>query len=797
MRGRGRSCPLLACLLLSAGLRGGTGDAGPRSEAVAESYLTILYPFPRSCFTTAEGVLLAVALSSHTWEHHPQNKNATIFINGAKVGTLELYPYEANHNNVHMDLAWMPEGVHTVRVELTNALAPGEDSPLKIAEQSLDIRIGADNCPYACHEVSGGSGHCPHPAPPRPVLEAQLDTLAAAKFQVLQPLAQFPVPSHGDVRVPGCNLALNKPAMQSSVDQDGAGGGGAEYGVDGLTAVGSFQDSRGDPFFSLTKPEVAPWWMVDLEADVQIYGVSVWLQVQLGNADDYPAALPDWSSRGSLAVTVYNHKGHVTFQDTVEAPKDPASRHALFFETGVVGEPVVGRFVRVMKKAEAGNGTVLGLREVKVEGRACWDCHRHCIHGECRAIPESEGVSAMRASWQVCVCEADWLGHDCSTNLLADLDFLPPVWEIGGNADNSRPVVGGEADESEDVGVAGLSDDFRSATAELRAALHPSNCSRVDAQVNFFPNAGFASVLHFMAGLTNLALAHGRTFVTSPVRPWVYSLDHPDCWHKGAFSCYLQPWSSCQGRAPSEAEGGAAAAPDGVAAREAAFYVPETLINHFYFVPAKYRARGIFWWRMVQMQYLLRLNQRTKQEVDLASARRDIGYSKPIIGLHVRRGDSCHTTLRRNKCVPLTRHLEAVLVMSARYNISKVFVATDDTSALEHLRAQAPDLDFISLPSYDRSNLQSGDNVWLENRLLQGDLSGHQLLLFTLRDLALLSEADVFVGHFASNLSRLAFLKATFLQGSPPPFISVDGPWCPHWRMCCKLSASFPHSQVC
>jgi len=33
-----------------------------------------------------------------------------------------------------------------------------------------------------------------------------------------------------------------------------------------------------------------------------------------------------------------------------------------------------------------------------------------------------------------------------------------------------------------------------------------------------------------------------------------------------------------------------------------AFYVPETLVNHFHFVPAKYRARGVFWWRMVQME---------------------------------------------------------------------------------------------------------------------------------------------------------------------------------------------------
>ena len=71
------------------------------------------------------------------------------------------------------------------------------------------------------------------------------------------------------------------------------------------------------------------------------------------------------------------------------------------------------------------------------------------------------------------------------------------------------------------------------------------------------------------------------------------------------------------------------------------------------------------------------------------------------------------------------------------------------SSALDYLRAHEPGITFVSLSSYDRSNLQSGDSVWLENRLLGGELSGHELMLFTLRDLTLLGEADVLVGHFA------------------------------------------------
>ena len=54
-------------------------------------------------------------------------------------------------------------------------------------------------------------------------------------------------------------------------------------------------------------------------------------------------------------------------------------------------------------------------------------------------------------------------------------------------------------------------------------------------------------------------------------------------------------------------------------------------------------------------------------------------------------------------------------------------------------------------------------------------------------DLTLMSHADYFVGHFASNLSRLAYLLAVAHHRCMIPYWSVDGPWCYHWRMCCDV----------
>ena len=64
--------------------------------------------------------------------------------------------------------------------------------------------------------------------------------------------------------------------------------------------------------------------------------------------------------------------------------------------------------------------------------------------------------------------------------------------------------------------------------------------------------------------------------------------------------------------------------------------------------------------------------------------------------------------------------------------------------------------------------------------------SGHTLMMSALVDLLLLTDTDAFVGHFLSNLSRLAVEMMAAKRGHLPPFISVDGPWCPHWKMCVK-----------
>ena len=67
------------------------------------------------------------------------------------------------------------------------------------------------------------------------------------------------------------------------------------------------------------------------------------------------------------------------------------------------------------------------------------------------------------------------------------------------------------------------------------------------------------------------------------------------------------------------------------------------------------------------------------------------------------------------------------------------------------------------------------------------------LIRFVL-SMSLSSAADI---RKASAFSRLALNLNIVNQQRVPPFISLDGPWCPHWRMCCDVDPETTESKVC
>ena len=118
-------------------------------------------------------------------------------------------------------------------------------------------------------------------------------------------------------------------------------------------------------------------------------------------------------------------------------------------------------------------------------------------------------------------------------------------------------------------------------------------------------------------------------------------------------------------------------------------------------------------------------------------------------------------------------------------DINKIFLATDSDEILRQTILFETEFSFVYLKELNRSKYDSGTKI--ESRMQNHEIDSHTIMLEMLSDMYLLSECDYFVTHQASAMSRLSLSLASTRLGYLPPYISMDGPWCYHWRMCCDV----------
>ena len=108
-----------------------------------------------------------------------------------------------------------------------------------------------------------------------------------------------------------------------------------------------------------------------------------------------------------------------------------------------------------------------------------------------------------------------------------------------------------------------------------------------------------------------------------------------------------------------------------------------------------FAARGAFLWYAHVTQFLMDANLEMRLKVAAAKAR--FGWLWPVIGVHVRNGDYCsfenehggHCLMYRHCiCDGFEPYLARIRQMQALYNISTVFLATQDARILEAAQAQ-------------------------------------------------------------------------------------------------------------
>eukprot|EP00937_MAST-01D_sp_MAST-1D-sp2_P005480 g5480.t1 len=203
-------------------------------------------------------------------------------------------------------------------------------------------------------------------------------------------------------------------------------------------------------------------------------------------------------------------------------------------------------------------------------------------------------------------------------------------------------------------------------------------------------------------------------------------------------------------------------------------------------LPRRWRPRGLFFFVARYLAFLLRPNAAVRAA--LRRAKQELGWARlrgqgrgPLIAMHVRNGDSC---LRREekrmarKCHGLSSYMVAARRARELYGARTIFLATDSQAVLDEARSgKHAGFRFVVLGGVDRGEKQRG-KIW-DELLEEGyDLDWHREASNVLLDMLLLSEGDLFIGKFTSNVFRTAYALSHARTGCVKPFVSLDGPWC-------------------
>ena len=158
------------------------------------------------------------------------------------------------------------------------------------------------------------------------------------------------------------------------------------------------------------------------------------------------------------------------------------------------------------------------------------------------------------------------------------------------------------------------------------------------------------------------------------------------------------------------------------------------------------------------------------------------------LGHPLRHGDGClHGRRKQHGCKPFTDYLMEARTIRDMYGADKniIFLATDSDAVIHDAMKYRNEFVFI-FQEMRRDSFKSGRKI--EDRFDNAELNPHELMITTLTDIHLLAECDFLITHQASSLSRLSLQLATLRLGYVPPYVSMDGPWCFHWRMCCDIT---------
>ena len=299
--------------------------------------------------------------------------------------------------------------------------------------------------------------------------------------------------------------------------------------------------------------------------------------------------------------------------------------------------------------------------------------------------------------------------------------------------------------------------------------------------------AGFGSTVIWLAGSFSEAFRDRRTSVFSGSFNYA---ENNYCYSQGLygrFDCYFEAISSCS-RNKRNKIGRTSNSKRNILPKLYRDGPPKD--KRFDIIPkVKGLKNNIFLWRSEQLRWLTRPNKMTRDLLDLERKKELLKFKNGrMIGMHVRQGDGCkHGRRKQHGCKSLLSYIVEARTLRDMYgqHVNNIFLATDSEAIIRETTFFEPEFSFVFMKDMKRSSYDSTTKI--ESRIQKRAVDSHEIMLETLTDMYLLSECDYFVTHQASALSRLSLSLASTRLSYLPPYISLDGPWCYHWRMCCDV----------
>jgi len=324
--------------------------------------------------------------------------------------------------------------------------------------------------------------------------------------------------------------------------------------------------------------------------------------------------------------------------------------------------------------------------------------------------------------------------------------------------------------------VAKVQEESAEVYKDMFESQFPQHADPWDVRPSASPMSGFGVTMVYAAHNLAKAFATGGIF-TAPNGSMATWTSSKFCGDDRSLSCYFLRVTNVSFRVVDDDN-----KPAMLAAEREGTWSGVDGIMHDFSTP-KYAHKGSFWLQSHALSFIWRFNDRTRQYIE--SLRSGMNMKHPIIGIHVRRGDSFMAA----RWMPhFENFLREARAMKELYGVSNIFLATDDVETVEKCHA-LQDFECFSLPIdrkiYDVGASQAPEHnpaesqydMWVERRIERGELDGSATALHAIAEIDTLSQCDYFIGRLDSAISRLAYMLMSASKGLTDDHLSVLTPY--------------------